>query len=324
MEQTMTINKFFLHTQFYNWDNQEKNIVFLTPKNFKKILDSSDEFDCHSSIEDLTLINTLQVIDNSKEVHVIDYNLLFPDLESFQFGRAYNHLRNCSEKVYNFDWIEQIELDSLDLFNQRTYKESCIWSYGCSITNGKAVDNSDKYTTLLSKKLQLPLIDLSESGSSINFMANKILKTDINKGDTVIWGLTSLSRFEYNENWKVMSRSIGSYKDIDIIKNNIQIDYFDSLTHTMTSIHSITNVINFCNKIGANLYIANLMDKTWLPIVFKKVKHFIDLSAEIDYNSKLKFIDVGSDNIHPGPKQHSYYAQELYKFIKGNDNGKTI
>ena len=36
------------------------------------------------------------------------------------------------------------------------------------------------------------------------------------------------------------------------------------------------------------------------------------------------FIDLGSDNDHPGPKQHQYYAEKILNLIKENNHGKTI
>ena len=32
----------------------------------------------------------------------------------------------------------------------------------------------------------------------------------------------------------------------------------------------------------------------------------------------INFIDLGTDNMHPGPKQHQQYAETLYNFIKEN------
>jgi hypothetical protein len=32
-----------------------------------------------------------------------------------------------------------------------------------------------------------------------------------------------------------------------------------------------------------------------------------------------KFIDCGSDNLHPGPKQHQYYANLILEYLK-NEN----
>jgi hypothetical protein len=83
-------------------------------------------------------------------------------------------------------------------------------------------------------------------------------------------------------------------------------------------------VINFCKKIRATLCIANLLDTAWLPIIFKETHNFIDLIDDFTEAGFAKFIDMGDDFIHPGPKQHQHYAEQIFNFIKEKHHGKTI
>lgn len=317
----MTIGKFFLHTQDYDWHkNKSSQCLLLTRKNIKKIIHSAEQYDCHSSIEDLTLENTLWALDESKEIHIVDLTLKFPDLKGFEYGRIYYQLIGYREKVYNFDWINEIEVDNLNLLQKRIEKNIALWSFGCSFTKGIGVENHEKYNTLLSEKLKIPLIDESQPGTSIKFMADKILRADIQKNDIVVWGLTSPARFEQAEDWTMRSYST-VYADIfkynTEIRSAISIEYFDSFTHFLSNIYSIVSVINFCDKIGAELYLANFMDCSWIPVVFNKTKNFINF-ANVNHASAGLYIDLGNDNAHPGPLQHQQYANEIYNLIRGN------
>ena len=59
------------------------------------------------------------------------------------------------------------------------------------------------------------------------------------------------------------------------------------------------------------------MDIAWLSIALADFNNFIDLTQGLKINGNtINFIDLGSDNSHPGPKQHQQYAEKLYNFIK--------
>ena len=317
----MAINILYLHSQHYNWS--DKTISLLDNQNFNNAINSNNLIDYHSSIEDLGLQKALEAIDLSNEIIVIDLDLNFPDMQGYQYGRIYNQL-SYKDKVKGFNFINDICLDNLNLFPSRNSNKSMLWLYGCSITYGVGVSPAERYGTLLSNSLEKKLVDQSKPGSSIRFMSNKILCSDLKPGDSVVWGLTNLCRFEYADDWKLKTGTITSFDEIEVLNQNINIEFFDSLSHILPSIYCIAEVINYCKKIGVTLYLVNLFDNTWLPMVLKKVKNFIDLSSNIEYNGSTKFIDYGTDNQHPGPEQHKYYAEQIYKLMKGNTHGKTI
>ena len=319
----MSIGKFFLHTKTYNW-NRENNVVLLTKRNVKKILHSVEQHDCHSSIEDLTLENVLLVLDKCKEIHILDFTSECSESDAFQNGRVFYQLFKCREKVYNFDLTHTIELDNLDLLEKQTHRNPILWSFGCSVAMGIGVKPNQKYSALLSEKLDLPIVDKSFGGTSIKYAADKILRSDIKQGDIVIWGLTSVARFEYAEGWEYFSATASYMHEIDEnMRDVVNISNLDGMTHILSTIHAIAGVINFCEKIGAKLYIANILDCSWIPVIFRNKDFFIDF-VTTDYQSINEFIDRGTDNLHPGPLQHQQFADKLYNLIKGNKHGKTI
>jgi hypothetical protein len=153
-------------------------------------------------------------------------------------------------------------------------------------------------------------------GTSITWSADQLIRSDIQSGDVVVWGITDITRFEYSINWQLKSIPAGNYNSVPEKLRYWVLDYFESNTQLLVSIRAIMQVINFCKKIGVKLYIANLLEQTWLPVIFRDYKNFIDLTDDLVTAEKLLFLDLGSDNDHPGPKQHQHYAERIFNLIE--------
>jgi hypothetical protein len=171
----------------------------------------------------------------------------------------------------------------------------------------------------------MPEVMLARPGASIKWAADQILRSDINRGDIVVWGLTTLHRTEYAVDWELKTTSmVSSDKIIPKELRYYNLDYFDSTTNIVSTIRAILQVVNFCEKIGAQLYLANLLEITWFPIIFKDYKDFINLAETDESPYCFKFIDKGTDNIHPGPKQHQQYAKQIFDFIKNDKHEESF
>jgi len=256
----------------------------------------------------------------------IDENIQFTNDNCFSYGLLFRSLMQNSSKLDHFDlhsfnWQKNLNY----LHDSRTTDLPVLWTAGCSITQGYAVNHNQRWGTLLSGYLDLPEVSLGSGGSSIHWSADQILRADIRPGDTVVWGLTDLGRIEVSENWNLKPFTLTSYDKSQKEKQYWTIDYFASETKVLTASRNILQVINFCQKIQAHLYLANLLDKYWISVIFSQVENFIDLTIDRPLiGGHLQFIDLGTDGCHPGPQQHHYYATQLYNFIKENNHGKTI
>jgi hypothetical protein len=91
-----------------------------------------------------------------------------------------------------------------------------------------------------------------------------------------------------------------------------RLDSEDNLYHQLTDVFK---VINFCDKIGARLIIANILDDI-IPTYIKDYPGFVQLNSNPNRDAEKMFIDLGTDQVHPGPKMHRYYADEILKKIK--------
>jgi len=312
------INKLYISTVDYKWNNS--NLLLVDSHNLDKIISRDDAVDCHSSVEDLSSENISIACNNATEIILVNVteNTEIINNNCFSYGRLFNELVRHKRKVKNFFW----EKDFNYLKHVRGNNDLTLWTVGCSVTEGYGVDHKHRWGTLLSQYLNLPEVSLSQGGTSIFWAADQILRSDIQKGDIVVWGLTNVPRITISNNWSFDPTTICEYSTIKKENQYWTLDYFESETQVLTSIREILQVINFCQKIGANLYLANILNISWIGVAFNNFENFIDLTHDLEINgNNINFIDLGSDNKHPGPKQHQQYAEKLYNFIKENKHG---
>ena len=110
-------------------------------------------------------------------------------------------------------------------------------------------------------------------------------------------------------NWRELNAPIKT--KVNKEKHYWNIDYFGSLSQEVLVARNVLQVIHYFNRIGVRLILANLLNNTMLKLIEINHKNTIDLWVK-------EYLDLGKDNLHPGPKQHEHYANEIYNFIKGN------
>jgi len=306
------IDKLYISTVDYNWKNAS---VPVDKHNIDKIVSKSTLIDCHTSVEDLFCENISVACNNANEIILIDIdeNIKITNTNCFAYGRLFNELLRHKNKVKNFVWNKKFDY----LKNTRTLAAPVLWTIGCSITAGAGVDHKDRWGTLLSNYLNLPEITLSKDGTSIYWSADQILRSDVRESDVVVWGLTNVPRIEISKSWNFESTTVNRYVSWDKDQQYWNLDYFESETQVLLALRNILQVVNFCQKVKAKLYLANMFDVAWINVMLKDFRNFIDLTSDlVVVGNTIKFIDLGSDNKHPGSRQHQQYATKLYNFIK--------
>jgi len=77
--------------------------------------------------------------------------------------------------------------------------------------------------------------------------------------------------------------------------------YYKSISH-------IAQVVNFCNKVECKLLLVGMLSSEQNCLYYRNFPNFYQY-----YNAFNKsFVDLGTDNAHPGPKQHILYADAIY------------
>jgi hypothetical protein len=176
----------------------------------------------------------------------------------------------------------------LELAELRKTEKKQLWVAGCSIAHGVGVDNHEKFGALISNKLELEVSYLTKGGSSIEWATDQILRSDIRKNDIVIWGLTQEVRAPLAVNGSVQWE-----KDPNILLNET------SLYRAVTGVHQ---VVNFCKKMSAQLMLLPIICSEQLQLQIHRLHEYHQLPY------RTQFLDLGTDNIHPGPAQHQEWA----------------
>lgn len=201
----------------------------------------------------------------------------------------------------------------LNLIDSRKTQSQQLWIAGCSVTHGIGVTKDTRFGKLLAEKLNLEVSFLTQDSSSILWAADQILRSDIRSGDIVVWGLTSWSRqpFYYDQTiHHITASTFLKFPNIEITPATLNSDnlFYQTLI-------SVFQVINFCEKIGAKLIIASILD----DYIVSYLTHFPNLIMLYHLwgrNVSDYFLDLGSDNMHPGIKTHQFYANEIYQKIQ--------
>lgn len=214
-------------------------------------------------------------------------------------------------KVQNF-WPSLT--DAIPLVDHRKCAGPQLWNVGCSISHGVGVSEQEKYGQLLSNELSMACSFLTRRGSAIDWAADQILRSDIRANDIVIWGLTSPERITYvHDNKLLKGVTMTSYSLVPEYKNIVDPSNLYSQNTIYKHIYAIKQVINYCNKINAHLVLVELSTGNQsLQRILKLLTDYVKVGYEYNFDNSVitvKFLDLGTDNQHPGPQQHIKYKE---------------
>lgn len=224
----------------------------------------------------------------------------------------------------------------------RKTQDSQLWIAGSSFDDGYLAGVENRYGTLLGLQLNYKVTFLSYSGSSITWAADQILRADIREQDIVVWGLTGINRYTALKNdaqllvWPNIHKSRGAEDTAGEMIKDTRCGYWEFFKRNLNvlaglsnndlrkleegtiaddrvldAIKSIFQVVNFCNKIGAQLIIfyhsrSLLVHEQKLLAYVSSLENFKTLSPIVDY---------AEDHYHPGPETHKLWCSELLAYI---------
>lgn len=211
-----------------------------------------------------------------------------------------------------------------------TSHEKCLWSIGCSITQGVGVETFQTWKELVSKELKLPLIDVSCSGSSLLWASDKICRANIKKGDVVFWGMTGHHRLNiwYNQQNQeahlvprglVMSdsQSMQFVSKTQLTSENqlekFHADVLDNDTLRYHNLLAVKRAFHHCRSIGAEIVGVGMIDDPDCLYRFYDEKPFYQMISW----PQSQYVDFGTDRAHPGPMQHQRFADKFIELWKG-------
>lgn len=282
-----------------------------------QIIDSNN-CDClcpgvyYTSISDLKITSNLAKVFSQADTIVYCAPKIWSSKQAQQITEQY--LVNFADKkiIQGFS-INAINKDAmLALKDSRKSHAQQLWVAGCSITAGVGVEQSQRYGQLLADSLNLPVSFLAQGGSSIAWAADQILRSDIRPGDTVVWGITNVQRYPLFVNGTITQIYTNAYIVDPSLNDIADIDFLDSEHLVYRAVTEIHKVLNFCNKLGVKLILAELIGEE-LCAYLHNIENFVMLFHQFGSEGADRFLDRGTDQTHPGPKMHQYYHDQILK-----------
>ena len=228
----------------------------------------------------------------------------------------------------------------LSLVDSRKTNFQQLWIAGCSYAHGIGLDpQNNRYGQLVSNYFEIPVSFLSQGGTSIEWAADQIIRSDITPGDILIWGITGVNRFvHWQEDGNMISvtptlfnTDNPNYNSCpDHVKNQkeIWLELMHDKSRLYHAIRQISQVISFCKKIKCNLILAchpELSIKNQSDILLEFLQGtglYVDLPHRseswtftwpADYR---RYLDKGTDNRHPGPLTHKLWSEIFIEEIE--------
>ena len=211
--------------------------------------------------------------------------------------------------VHNLNLPNYTELYT-KLVDSRRTPDQQLWISGCSISHGVGVAQEQRYGQLIANLLRLPVSFLTASGSSIPWAVDQIVRSDICAGDIVILGLTEEFRFPYwTTNNTVWHIGVNHQNQSDRLPfTNLSSNIIDRLITDdncfYQSVIKIHQLVNFCRKLNVKLLILGLLSSNCLAFHLNNIPEFINYKNV----KSATWVDLGTDNQHPGPQQHQLFT----------------
>ena len=296
--------------------NLDPNAILITDNNFENLKPGT----YYTSLGDVkSLSNFSAILDQADKI------IYYPPIE--WTGKHKNQTKEWTE-FYLLYFKDKKEIsgidhlliphtditDMLNLVDKRKTPDKQIWISGCSISHGVGVDSTQRYGQIIANKLDLPVSFLTEPGSSLEWASDQLIRSDIQPGDIVIWGLTSIDRFVYYLD-QIHHIHPTYYNFNPDFKKQFSLDLLDSDHSLYKAITSIYRVINFCDKLNVKLVMAGLLINHEKIDKFSSVPYYTQLHGLFGHEFRKTFIDVGSDGSHPGPLMHQWYADQILKIL---------
>ena len=286
----------------------DPDAVLILPENLNEVRKINTGY---ISVGDHNMDNFIRALAEADELSYVNSNDWTDDSSRIiteTWLRYFSHRKPCFG-------IELHSPDQLPLRDARKTDSKQLWAVGCSFTSAEGVSDDKRWPALLANKLNLPLSVLAQGGSSVAWQANQILRSDIRKGDTVVWGITGTARFRYRENSSTVSHLGSNFwkgEATDFINKKLLVtDHW-----VWIAMEDIEAVLAHQRIIGYDLILTqfpiNLQQHEQLMLLYLSGSKFF--THIYKHSDGYNFLDLGTDNQHPGPKQHESYADHFYNF----------
>ena len=284
----------------------EKTSMLVTEENWQQA--SIDQENFHASLGDITLESLLNFCDHVDQIEFINFGFesMTQTLET-----TYHVLNSLSHKFDIIGYDKQTPHSYLTHDMIRPDADSVIWVFGCSFSHGFGVDPDKTYSHYLQQHLGLPVVLVTEPGSSLKWSLRHLMHADLRPNDIVIWQITTFYRDSIKELHDLIPVEV-VYTDKNLYKAKLL--SFDQMIFTHLSL--IDYGVQYLRAKKAKFYLISTESQSYFDYHQQLVKEYTKY-PEYCYIPEL-MTDVAQDDLHPGPRSHKKVSEFLLKKIKND------
>lgn len=190
-----------------------------------------------------------------------------------------------------------------------TVNKNDIVFLGCSHTEGIGVSRDARYSAIVSNHFSANEKNLALSGTGVAWASALFHRIEFTPGQTVILQASYPTRFStLDNNYQIGKMLLNNTNNRDLVNGMTD----DILLYQSYSL--ISNMIYSARiqKLNFKCFMMHNVDNILTARLFLLLKQFNEF-FHLEGFDQNPFYDLGTDNLHPGPKTHQYIADELIK-----------
>lgn len=186
----------------------------------------------------------------------------------------------------------------LEVVAQRQTNRPELWVAGCSIAHGLGIRPEQRWAHLVAVERSQQINWLTRRGSSLEWQHDQISRAQIQQGDVVMWGLTSELRMPCSRSGYIIPWPGSGDRESGVN------ELFDE-TQWYRAVTQLARVRDLMRLRGARLVLLPCLitERLW--------RHIQHWPERVTWPWQSGWLDLGRDSWHPGPHQHTVWAQAV-------------
>ena len=312
----MTQKILVLGSQHNNTQNFSKSVgleksILITPNNMY------DNFSVgHTSIQDMLFYEQFDEL--IKQVDSLYWS--GPDKDEFWNDEFYTEylwwIKKVQSKTNKFVNFPEFNFDPYNLLYPKikVNPDDAVF-VGCSWTAGVGLEDpkSQHFSYIISKHFNKNCVNLGVGGSSIGYAFERLSNIDFYENQIVVLQLTHPYRWRYYSKDKKQQIHI-NVNQPNNVRPFIEVFNQEFLLYELIQKLKLFQKIADAKKLKFAFF---LIDYKGTAYSYTDQLYFYDFKSFIPYGLMQEYyIDVGTDDIHPGPKSNEYIAKTVINFLE--------
>ena len=250
----------------------------------------------HTSIGDLAATELVSLIDRFDEIEFVSAKFQENDSITKETVLFLNYVRS-RKPVRNFNDTNCITFTDHPAIDSREQLPT-LWVFGCSRSYGTGLlDSEETYGAILARELDMPLKLVARPASSTQWSFRHLLTANLRVGDLVIWQLSDAGRISYFNGKHTNDIGLARTDDAHIL------EVFTDEQIFFNHLSCLNAGVKYLRLLGVNFMFISPGANNTLTYEYLKYPEY--------YHNDTFLVDLGTDQLHPGPLSHKSLAKSI-------------